>query len=81
MHTRISLSGDLSPTNYYASSGGCFFFIRFSSQVCIAPKEKLQQWFSALLMLPLFNAIPHVVGIPNHKLFHCYFVAVILLLL
>ena len=41
----------------------------------------LQQQFSTFLMLQPFNSAPYVMGIPIIKLFHCYFVIVILLLL
>jgi hypothetical protein len=39
------------------------------------------QLFSAFLTLQPFNTVPHVVVIPTIKLFHCYFMTVILLLI
>ena len=40
------------------------------------------QWFSIVLMLRPFNTVPHVVVTPpTIKLFHYYFITVILLLL
>jgi hypothetical protein len=41
--------------------------------------KPLEQWFPTFLMLQLFNTVPHVVLTPNHKIFRCYFSAVILL--
>jgi hypothetical protein len=40
----------------------------------------LKQWVSTFLILQPFNAVPHVVT-PNHNIFHCYFITIILLLL
>ena len=46
--------------------------------------DTLEQWFSPFLALRPFNTVPHaVVTPPTHtmKLFHCYFIILILLLL
>lgn len=42
--------------------------------------DGLDQWFSTFLMLQPVNIVPHVAVILNHKLFHCYFITIIVLL-
>jgi len=43
--------------------------------------ETVEQWFSTFLMLQPFNTTPHIVVTPIIKLFHWYYITVILLLL
>lgn len=44
-----------------------------------AHMEKLKQWFSIFLMMQPLNILPHIVV--TIRLFHSYFITVILLLL
>ena len=37
-------------------------------RLCCSTQVQLVQWFSTFLMLRPFNAAPHVVVTPNHKI-------------